>query len=323
MSKSLKFGFVMDPIENVLVDKDTTFVMILEAQERGHEIYFINPGSLSLTGKRVSAVLEPMKVMRAGPHYEKGEGRRADLSELDLVFMRVDPPFTMEYVFLTYVLEYAERDVPIMNKPTALRDANEKLFALNWPELMTPTIVTRSMDEIRDFTKSQRGKAVIKPLDGCGGEGVFVLDSDDRNLTAILEQSTLHGTKLAMVQGYIPEAREGDKRIIMLNGEPIGATLRVPSDDENRGNIHVGGTCVKTEITASDKKICDAVGPKLREKGLYMVGLDVIGKYLTEVNVTSPTGVQEIDRLSGVNLEAKIIDFAESMTASAEAASST
>jgi glutathione synthase len=193
-----------------------------------------------------------------------------------------------------------------------LREANEKLYSLNFPDAIPPTIVTYEIARLKQFLGEQGGQMIVKPLDGHGGEGVFHAHSDDRNLNAILETVTRFETRPIMGQRYIPEIRDGDKRLIVLNGEPLGCTLRVPRDDEHRGNIHVGGSCVKAEVTERDREICRMLRPRLQRDGLYFVGLDIIGRYLTEVNVTSPTGIQEIDRLDGVNLEAKVIDFVES-----------
>jgi glutathione synthase len=198
-----------------------------------------------------------------------------------------------------------------MNDPKGLREANEKLYALRFPEQIPQTLVSSNMERLKDFMEEHGGEMIIKPLDGCGGSGVFYLNTQDRNTNAILEAATDNGRRLVMGQRYLPEIRQGDKRIIVLNGEPLGAVLRVPLESETRGNIHVGGQCVKTEVTARDREICDALSPLLMADGLYMVGLDVIGSFLTEVNVTSPTGIQEINALDGVRLESRVIDFVE------------
>jgi glutathione synthase len=198
-----------------------------------------------------------------------------------------------------------------MNNPKGLREANEKLYALRFPEQIPQTVVTADMQRLKDFMMEEGGEMIVKPLDGCGGSGVFYVNAQDRNTNAILEAATDNGRRLVMGQRYLPEIRQGDKRIIVLNGEPLGAVLRVPLEQETRGNIHVGGQCVKTEVTERDQEICAALAPLLRQDGLYFVGLDVIGSYLTEVNVTSPTGIQEINALNGVRLESRVVDFVE------------
>jgi glutathione synthase len=230
--------------------------------------------------------------------------------------MRKDPPADAAYLYATMLLSLAdERQTFVLNNPAGLREANEKLYSLNFPDAIPPTLVTYEIPRLKSFLEEQGGEMIVKPLDGHGGEGVFLATSKDRNLGAILETVTQFETRLIMAQRYLPEARKGDKRLIVLDGEPLGCTLRVPRDDEHRGNIHVGGNCVKAPISARDREICRMLKPRLERDGLYFVGLDIIGDYLTEVNVTSPTGVQEIDRLDGANLEGKVIDFVESRVA--------
>jgi glutathione synthase len=230
--------------------------------------------------------------------------------------MRKDPPADAPYLYATMLLSLANRHRTfVLNEPSGLREANEKLYALNFPGAIPPTIVTYEIPRLKRFMEEQGGEMIVKPLDGHGGEGVFHADARDRNLNAILEAVTLFETRPIMGQRYIPEIRNGDKRLIVLNGEPLGGTLRVPRDDEHRGNIHVGGNCVKADITPRDREICRMLRPRLERDGLYFVGLDIIGNFLTEVNVTSPTGIQEIDRLDAVKLEAKVIDFVESRVA--------
>lgn len=312
-----KFVFVMDPLERVLPDKDTTFVFMLEALHRGHQIYFVALHDLFATGNRAFAKARRCEVMRAVPHYRfLDDGHDYALEEFDAVFMRKDPPADAAYLFATMLLSLADiRRTFILNRPSGLREANEKLYALNFPGAIPPTLVTQDLVRLKTFMAQQDGQIIVKPLDGHGGESVFLASADDRNLNAILEAVTRFESRPIMAQRYLPEVREGDKRLIVLDGEPLGCTLRVPRDDENRGNIHVGGNCVKAEITARDREICDMMRPRLKRDGLYFVGLDIIGDYLTEVNVTSPTGVQEIDNLNGVNLEARVIDFAEAQVA--------
>jgi glutathione synthase len=247
-----------------------------------------------------------------GEHFELGPAEERTLCSFDCVMMRKDPPFDMAYVMATYLLERTPASTLVMNHPQGLRDANEKLFATRMPELMPPTIVTTDKGAIRAFVEEQGGEAVIKPLDGAGGEGVFYLHGADRNLNVIIETVTAHGARMAMVQRYIPEiVTSGDRRVIVLDGEPLGVVARLPPAGELRGNIHVGGRVERAEITDRIRAICAALAPLFRETGLWFVGLDVIGDYLTEVNVTSPTGIQEVNRLDGVRLEARVMDFVE------------
>ncbi|HZC45256.1 MAG TPA: glutathione synthase [Candidatus Acidoferrum sp.] len=312
-----KFAFIMDPLEHVLVDKDTTFVFMLEAQFRGHEIYYLSIRDLYARGPQVIARARQCEVMRKDPHHRfLDDGAEYPLETFDAVFMRKDPPADAAYLYATMLLSLADsRRTFVINNPAGLREANEKLYALNFPDAIPPTLVTCEIPRLKRFLDEQGGEMIVKPLDGHGGEGVFLATSKDRNLGAILETVTQFETRLIMAQRYLPEARKGDKRLIVLEGEPLGCTLRVPRDDENRGNIHVGGNCVKAPITTRDREICRMLKPRLERDGLYFVGLDIIGDYLTEVNVTSPTGVQEIDRLDGANLEGKVIDFVESRVA--------
>jgi glutathione synthase len=318
---ALKFAFVMDPLETVLPDKDTTFVFMLESIARGHEIYFVALKDLYAIGHQAMAHARRCEMMRAIPHFRfLDEAAEYRLEHFDAIFMRKDPPADAAYLFATMLLSLADsRRTFVMNHPAGLREANEKLYALNFPGAIPPTIVTYEIPRLKKFMEGQGGEMIVKPLDGHGGEGVFLAHTRDRNLNAILESVTRFESRPIMGQRYIPEIRDGDKRLIVLNGEPLGGTLRVPREDDNRGNIHVGGNCVKAEVTARDREICRMMRPRLERDGLYFVGLDIIGDYMTEVNVTSPTGIQEIDRLDGVNLEAKVIDFVESRVAALRA----
>jgi glutathione synthase len=308
-----KFAFIMDPLEGVLVDKDTTFAFMLEAQKRGHEIYFLGLRQLYADGPQVRMHAWRCEVERATPHHRfLDQGADYPIEAFDAVFMRKDPPADAQYLYATMLLSRADpRRTFVLNDPAGLREANEKLYALRFPSVIPPTLVTYQIARLRKFMIDQGGEMIVKPLGGHGGEGVFYVHSGDRNLGAILESATRFETEPIMAQRYIPEVRNGDKRLIVLEGEPLGCTLRVPREDEHRGNIHVGGTCVQAPVTDRDREICKTLKPRLENDGLYFVGLDIIGDYLTEVNVTSPTGVQEIDRLDGVNLEAKVIDFVE------------
>jgi len=310
--QSLRIGVVMDPIGKINIDKDTTFVLMLEAQRREHEVYLMELDDLFIRGGTPHGRFRRVHVRRGTPHYELTDFATGALEDFDVILMRKDPPFDMKFFFATHLLSLAdERECFVMNNPKGLREANEKLYALKFPEQIPQTLVASDMERLKAFMNELGGEMIIKPLDGCGGGGVFYLNQSDRNTNSILEAATDNGRKLIMGQCYLPEIRRGDKRIIMLNGETLGAVLRVPLETETRGNIHVGGQCVKTVVTARDREICAALAPLLMADGLYFVGLDVIGGFLTEVNVTSPTGIQEINSLDSVRLETQVIDFVE------------
>ena len=311
-----RFAFVMDPLERILPDKDTTFVFMLESLTRGHEVYYIGVDDLFARESTSYARAQRAEVMRSGPtthtHYRLFEEHVAPLSWFDAVFMRKDPPFDLSYFFATHLLDFVDpARTFVLNRPRGLREANEKLYASRFPTVIPSSLVASDMARLKSFMQELGGEMIIKPLDGAGGAGVFYLQRSDRNLNSILEVATDNGRRLIMAQRYIPEIRQGDKRLLLLDGEPLGAVSRVPSDDDHRGNIHVGGSCFKAEVTARDREICKTVTPQLRADGLYFTGLDIIGDWLTEVNVTSPTGVQEINALDGVRLEANVIDFVE------------
>ncbi len=310
--RALKIGVIMDPIGKIDIHKDTTFVLMLEAQKRGHKIYYAELDDLSIRGATPEGCFHRVTVARANPHHRFGKAAAKPLSWFDVVLMRKDPPFDMKFFFATHLLSLVdEQKCLVVNHPKGLREANEKLYALNFPDLIPPTLVSSNMERLKQFMKELGGEMIVKPLDGCGGSGVFYLNQKDRNTNALLETATGNGRVPIMAQRYIPEVRKGDKRIIVLDGKPLGAILRVPREDETRSNIHVGGRVVKTDLSARDREICRTMAPSLEKLGLYFVGLDVIGGYLTEVNVTSPTGVQEINALNKVRLESQIIDFIE------------
>jgi len=312
MASKLKIGVIMDPIEKIDIQKDTTFVLMLEAQKRGHELYYMGIDDLSIRDTTPEAHFRRVSVARADSHYRLDQAAVQPLQWFDVMLMRKDPPFNMKFFFATLLLSLVdERKCLVVNHPRALRDANEKLYALSFPDLIPPTLVSGNMGRLKEFMKDQGGEMIIKPLDGCGGSGVFYLNEKDRNVNALLETATANGQNPTMAQRYIPEVRKGDKRIIVLDGEPLGAVLRVPLENEARSNIHVGGRVITADLTARDREICRVMAPSLKKMGLYLVGLDVIGNYLTEVNVTSPTGIQEINALNKVNVEEKVIDFIE------------
>ncbi len=309
----MRFAFIMDPIQHVLIDKDTTFVFMLEAQSRGHEVWYLEMSDLFIERARAMGRARRIELRRElDNHFTFGAEHTGPLGEFDAIFMRKDPPFNIAYLHATQLLDLAQNEgAVVLNRPAGLRAANEKLYALNFPNVIPATLIAHDTKRLKAFLDELGGEMIIKPIDGHGGAGIFYVRQDDRNLNSILETLTQDGREAIIAQQYIPEVRQGDKRLIALNGEPIGCTLRVPRADENRGNIHVGGTCVKADITDRDKEICRTVAPFLQRDGLYFVGLDIIGDYLTEVNVTSPTGVQEIDRLNQTCLEVQVIDFAE------------
>ncbi|HJQ84592.1 MAG TPA: glutathione synthase [Candidatus Binatia bacterium] len=325
MPRPLRLLYVMDPLSRVLVDKDTTFAFMLEGQRRGHEQHTCGVEDLFVECTTPRARVRFAEVRRGEPHYTLGEERTVALGWFDVVFMRKDPPFDLAYFFATHVLGLVDaRTTLVVNDPRGLREANEKLYALHFPDLIPESLVTADAERLKAFMETLGGEMIVKPLDGCGGAGVFHLHRGDRNLHSILELSTLNGTRLVMAQRYLPQIRtEGDKRLIVLAGEPLGAIARVPREDEHRGNIHVGGRVERAPVDARDREICRQMAPRLAADGLYFVGLDVIGGLVTEVNVTSPTGVQEIDRLDGACLEARVLDWVEDRAARLERVTAT
>lgn len=309
----MKIGFIMDPIESVNVLGDTTFAFMLAAQARGHEVFFLRMQDLSARGAHALARYTPIRVTPTqGAHFEKGDTIYGNLHDLDVLFMRKDPPFDVPYLHACHLLELAEQQgTLVVNSPRGLMAANEKLYALQFEQVSPLTIVTNRTEDIKAFLAESGGRCILKPVDGHGGAGIFMLKDGDRNINAIIETSTRDGKEAVICQQYVPEAREGDKRIILLDGEPLGGIMRVPQEDDNRGNMHVGGRVAKTELTTRDLAICEAVAPCLKEDGLWFVGLDVIGGHLTEVNVTSPTGIQEMSRLNGIDGADRVIAWAE------------
>jgi glutathione synthase len=308
---SLAVAIQMDPIETINIDADSTFALALEAQRRGHTLHHYLPRQLTLTDGRLTARARPLEVRRErGRHFTLGAPETLALAQMDVILMRQDPPFDMAYITATHLLEHVRDEVLVINDPVSVRNAPEKLFATHFPGLMPPTLITSDRDAIMEFRR-EHGEIILKPLFGNGGAGVFRLGPADENLNALLELFTQIYREPIIVQRYLPEIRQGDKRIILVDGEAVGGVLRVPPAGEARANLHVGGTAVKTVLTAREHEICAAIGPTLKEQGLVFVGIDVIGDYLTEINVTSPTGIQEINRLDGVALETKVWDAIE------------
>ena len=303
---SLAVAIQMDPISGINIDTDSTFVLALEGQKRGHGLFHYVPQDLSFRNGRLIARVQPLLVRRErGNHFTLGTAENVDLATMDVVLMRQDPPFDMAYITATHLLEHVHPKTLVVNDPVSVRNAPEKLFVTLFIELMPPTLITSSRDEIVAFRYEYKD-IILKPLFGNGGAGVFHLTPQDENLNALLEMFTLMYREPIIVQRYLPEVRKGDKRIILVDGKPSGGVLRVPQLGEARANFHAGGRGEKAPLTKREIQICEAIGPILQDKGLIFVGIDVIGDYVTEINVTSPTGIQEINRLDGVCIEADI-----------------
>lgn len=307
----MKIAFQMDPIQSVDIDADSTFRLAEEAQARGHELFYYGPDQLAYQEGRITARGHDMTVQRvAGAPAVLGEEREIDLSERDVVWLRQDPPFDMHYITSTHLLDRLGPGTLVVNDPFWVRNFPEKLLVLDFPDLTPPTTIARDLETIRAF-KHRHGDIILKPLYGNGGAGVFRLDENDRNLGALYELFTGFSREPLIVQKFLPEVRNGDKRVILVDGEPVGAINRIPAAGETRSNMHVGGRPEPTGLTDRDREICARIGPLLREKGQVFVGIDVIGDYLTEINVTSPTGIQELERFDGINVAARIWDAVE------------
>ncbi|HVY30987.1 MAG TPA: glutathione synthase [Polyangiaceae bacterium] len=307
----MRFLFVMDPAETMTPDKDTTFAFLRGALALGHQSYHCLPQQVSLRGGDGLATARPIAVSDAAPHVTLGASERLALTELDAIFIRKDPPFDSAYLYLTQQLDRVKDRVLVVNDPRGIRDANEKLFAFNFQDFTPRSLVSASPKEILDFVSEVGGNAVLKPLDGAGGSGVVTLSTGDRNARSLVDIWTHEGKRLAIVQEYQPAVRVGDKRVLLLEGRALGAILRVPREDDVRANIHAGGSVKPTELTPAEQAVVVAVGPKLVEHGLFFVGLDLIGEKLIEVNVTSPTGIQELARFMGRPVEQDVIRWVE------------
>ncbi len=315
MAKTLRVAVQMDPIETININADSTFALMLEAQERGHALWHYHPRDLSMVAGRVLAHAQPVRVKRElGAHYAFGEAAEIDLSTMDVVLMRQDPPFDMAYITATHILEHIHPRTLVVNDPASVRNAPEKLYVTHFPELMPETLITADRRQIARF-REKHGDIIIKPLFGNGGAGVFHVKPDDPNLNSLIEMFTERSREPLVVQRYVPDVRKGDKRIILVDGEALGAINRVPAAGEARSNMHVGGRPEPTTLTDREKEICAAIGPELKRRGMIFVGIDVIGGYLTEINVTSPTGLQEIARFDDVHLERAIWDAIEAKRA--------
>ncbi|MEK0165322.1 glutathione synthase [Phaeobacter sp. JH20_36] len=302
----MKIAFQMDPITDVDINADSSFRLAEEAQARGHSLFFYGPDQLAYQEGRITARGHDMTVQRVAGHpAELGPRREVDLSDFDVVWLRQDPPFDMHYITSTHLLDRLKGQTLVVNDPFWVRNYPEKLLVLDFPELTPPTAIARDLETIKAF-KEKHGDIILKPLYGNGGAGVFRLDRDDRNLTSLHELFTGFSREPLIVQKFLPDVSNGDKRVILVDGEAVGAINRVPAAGETRSNMHVGGRPEKIGLTDRDREICAAIGPLLREKGQVFVGIDVIGDYLTEINVTSPTGIQELERFDGVNIAEKI-----------------
>jgi glutathione synthase len=312
---SLAVAIQMDPLETVAIDADSTFALALEAQRRGFGLYHYLPKNLSWKDGRVLAKARPFRLQRVrGDHVEFGEAEILDLAGVDVVLLRQDPPFDLNYISTTHLLDRIHPTTLVVNDPHHVRNAPEKLFVTQFAELMPPSLITYDLQEIREFRK-EHGDIIVKPLYGNGGAGVFHLRPDDTNLGSLYELFQRYLNEPLMIQRYLPAVRQGDKRIILVDGKAAGAVNRVPAEDDARANMHAGGRAEKSTLTHREQEICEAIGPALKQRGLIFVGIDVIGDYLTEINVTSPTGIQEIDRFDGVSIEGQIWNVIEERVA--------
>jgi glutathione synthase len=304
MRQKLKIALQMDPLEKLDLKGDSTFILGLEAIKRGFELYFYSPSDLIYKNNNVYAKAKILDLAfeNGKETFNYGEIKVLKLSSLDVILMRQDPPFNMSYITATHILEKIASQTLILNNPFHVRNAPEKIFVTDFSKFMPETLITRERDEILKF-KNKNKNIIIKPLYGNGGEGVFYIKDNDSNFNVIIENFLNSSEEQFIIQSYIPEVKKGDKRIILIDGEVVGAINRIPAKNENRSNMHVGGKPIKTLLNKNDKLICETISPHLKAKGLFFVGIDVIGNYLTEINVTSPTGIREINRLNKTNIE--------------------
>jgi glutathione synthase len=308
----LSVAVQMDHVSRISIAGDTTFALSLEAQRRGHALFHYTPDRLTLDGGRVFARLEEMEVRDVkGDHFTLGEPTRTDLAQMDVVLLRQDPPFDMSYITTTHVLERVHPATLVVNDPAWVRNSPEKIFVTEYPDLMPETIITHDPAEVAAFRRAH-GDIIVKPLYGNGGAGIFHMAEADRNLASLLEMFGQMFREPFIVQRYLKDVRKGDKRIILIDGEPVGAINRVPSETDSRSNMHVGGRAEPTELTEREREICARIGPALRQRGFILVGIDVIGDHMTEINVTSPTGVREVKRFGGADIAALFWDAVES-----------
>ncbi|NIP38892.1 MAG: glutathione synthase [Candidatus Dadabacteria bacterium] len=309
----LRMGFIVDPIENFNINTDTTFTFMLESQARGYDVWYFEIKDIFVKDGRPFCNAKKVKVKRARNHYKVTSTRTLSFEDFDVLWMRKDPPFNMDYVYTTYYLSLVDpKKTFVINDPKGIRESNEKLYTMYFPDVIPQSCVAKDIGRLNEFLDEVGGQMVVKPLDGHGGEGVFFVKKGDKNADVIIENITNFGTQFVLAQKFIKKVSEGDKRIIILNGKPIGSVLRVAKKGgEFRCNFHSGGSAKKSTLTKRDRYICDAISERLVADGLYFVGIDVIGGYLSEVNTTSPTCVQEINALSKVKLEEQVIDFVE------------
>ncbi len=308
---SLKIAVQMDHIRTVNINGDTSFALSLEAQARGHQLFHYTPDRLAMSGNDVTARIEEMTLRReAGNHFDLGTPVRTNMAEMDVVLLRQDPPFDMNYITTTLMLDRIHPKTLVVNDPASVRNCPEKIFVMEFPDLMPETIVTNDPEEIAAFRK-EHGDIILKPLYGNGGAGVFHLREGDKNLSSLLEMFNNLSREQIIAQRYLPAVRTGDKRIILIDGVPVGAVNRVPAEHDTRSNMHVGGRAEKSELTKSDMAICERIGPDLKKRGFILTGIDVIGDKLTEINVTSPTGIQEVKRFGGADIAALFWDCVE------------
>lgn len=312
---SLNVAFQMDPIGPIDIDADSTFRIAEEAQARGHNLFYYTPDKIAYREGRVTAMGWPLTVRREkGNHFSLGDEAKIDLAKMDVVWLRQDPPFDMGYITTTHILDMIHPDTLVVNDPFWVRNHPEKLLVLNFPSLTPPTMIARDLDTLKAF-RADHGDVILKPLYGNGGAGVFKLKADDSNLASLHEMFTGINREPLIMQKFLPDVSKGDKRVILVNGDPVGAINRVPAAGETRSNMHVGGRPEKVALTDRDLEICAAIGPLLREKGQIFVGIDVIGDWLTEINVTSPTGIQELERFDGTNVAQMIWEAIEAKSA--------
>src|SRR3954466_1673293 len=307
----LNIAVQMDPIARINIRGDSTFALLLEAQQRGHSISYYTPDKLSLRGKDLVAPVQRLSVRdQDGDHFTLGEAKRAPLVSFDVILLRQDPPFDLSYITSTHFLERIHPDTLVVNNPASVRNAPEKIFVMEFPELMPPTLISRDLDEINAF-RSQHGAVVMKPLHGHGGAAVFRVLPQDMNFGSLYDMFSVTFKEQWVIQRFLPEVKHGDKRIILIDGEFAGAVNRVPAEDDLRSNMVRGGAAKSTELSPREREICERVGPALRERGLLFVGIDVIDGNLTEINVTSPTGIRAISRLGGPDIAARVWDVIE------------
>lgn len=309
--------FVMDPIGSINVKKDTTLAIMLEAQARGHKVFYCELKDLFIKNAEGCASAAQITLRTSDDYYSLGRRFESTLNDFDVVWMRKDPPVDMDFIYATYILGMVDESrTKVINDPKGIRESNEKIYSLHFKQFIPETLVSKNISQIKDFMTQVGGKIVVKPLDGYGGEGIFYVQEGEFNSSAILDSITNYGSTYIMAQKFIETFYEGDKRIIMLNGEPIGAVLRVAAEGEFRSNFHSGGHPEKTALNEKDLHICKTISARLKQDRLYLVGIDIVGGYLTEVNTTSPTCVREINHFSGTQLEKQIVDFAEGLCTS-------